>query len=310
MSSLRFAGTKVARSLLTMLVVLVFVFVILRVTGDPAELMLPDDATEQQIAALRARWGLDEPLPVQFAIYVRAVLSGDFGTSFRTRLPVMQMIAQAFPRTVLLMSVSIVFSFALAIPTGVCAAIRRGSFADQAIMGLAVFGFSMPDFFFGILLLFLFSLRLGWLPAAGSESAAHLVMPVLTLGTSSIGSFARFTRSAMLQTLGSGYIRTVVAQGVPWRRILYRHALPNAAIPIVTLLGTSIGGIVTGSVVVETVFGWPGLGRLLVRSVGYRDLPVVQGLVIIMACSIIVAHLFVDVLYSALVPGIRIGGDR
>ena len=175
---------------------------------------------------------------------------------------------------------------------------KRGTSGDHAVIGFPVFGVSMPDFFFGILLLFLFSMRLRLLPSAGSGTFAHLIMPVLTIGTPGIRQFSRFTRSAMLQTLASPYTRTAVAKGVPWNRILCRHALPNAAIPIVTP---------TGSVVVETVFGWPGIGRMLIRSVAFRDIPIVQGLVLVTAASIITAHLLVDIVYGFVDPRIRIG---
>ena len=306
MNFLLYFGRKLGRALLTMFLVLLFVFAILRITGDAAEIMLPDDATEEEIANLREIWGLDKPIHIQFSTYISDVLKGNFGRSFRTREPVIRMVGRALPKTMLLMCVSLVFSFSISIPMGIYAAIKRGSLGDRIVMGAAIFGFSMPDFFFGILLMFFFCMRLGMLPSAGSDTLAHLILPALTVGTNSMGSFARFTRSSMLQTFGSHYVQAAVAKGVPWRRILYRHALPNAAIPIVTILGTKIGGLIAGAVVAETVFAWPGMGRLLVRSVSTRDLPLVQALIIIMAASIIAAHLLVDLLYGLLDPRIRV----
>ena len=302
---------KTLRAFITTFLLVVFVFFVLRITGDPAQAMLPDDATEEDYIEFRALWGLDKPLMEQFYIYCKNFIHGDFGQSYKDGRDVFEIISQRLPKSVWLMGMSIIFSIVLGLPLGIYAALHRNSFGDRFIMGTAVFGFSMPNFFLGIMFILIFSMKLHWLPSAGSNSWLHLIMPMVTIGMTRMGSYARYTRSAMLNVLSKPYIITAKAKGANRNRMVYLHALPNAAIPIVTVIGTSIGHMVGGSVVIENVFAWPGIGRLLVSSVAVRDLPVVQAIVIIMGLAMVLANLLVDFTYGLLDPRIRVtAGDK
>ena len=302
---------KTLRAFITTFLLVVFVFFVLRITGDPAQAMLPDDATEEDYIEFRQLWGLDKPLIEQFYIYCKNFIHGDFGQSYKDGRDVFEIISQRLPKSVWLMGMSIIFSIVFGLPLGIYAALHRNSFGDRFVMGTAVFGFSMPSFFLGIMFILIFSMRLHWLPSAGSDTWLHLLMPMITIGLSRMGSYARYTRSAMLNVLSKPYIITAKAKGANRNRMVYLHALPNAAIPIVTVIGTSIGHMVGGSVVIENVFAWPGVGRLLVSSVAVRDLPVVQAIVIIMGLAMVLANLLVDFTYGILDPRIRVtAGDK
>ena len=302
---------KTLRAFITTFLLVVFVFFVLRITGDPAQAMLPDDATEEDYIEFRQLWGLDKPLLEQFYIYCKNFIHGDFGQSYKDGRDVFEIISQRLPKSIWLMGMSIIFSIVFGLPLGIYAALHRNSFGDRFVMGTAVFGFSMPSFFLGIMFILIFSMRLHWLPSAGSDTWLHLLMPMITIGLSRMGSYARYTRSAMLNVLSKPYIITAKAKGANRNRMVYLHALPNAAIPIVTVIGTSIGHMVGGSVVIENVFAWPGVGRLLVSSVAVRDLPVVQAIVIIMGLAMVLANLLVDFTYGILDPRIRVtAGDK
>ena len=302
---------KTLRAFLTTFLLVVFVFFVLRITGDPAQAMLPDDATEEDYIEFRQLWGLDKPLMEQFYIYCKNFIHGDFGQSYKDGRDVFEIISQRLPKSVWLMGMSIIFSIVVGLPLGIYAALHRNSFGDRFIMGTAVFGFSMPNFFLGIMFILIFSMKLHWLPSAGSDTWLHLLMPMITIGMTRMGSYARYTRSAMLNVLSKPYIITAKAKGASRNRMVYLHALPNAAIPIVTVIGTSIGHMVGGSVVIENVFAWPGVGRLLVSSVAVRDLPVVQAIVIVMGLAMVLANLLVDFTYGLLDPRIRVtAGDK
>ncbi|RJQ59222.1 MAG: ABC transporter permease [Desulfobacteraceae bacterium] len=303
--SISYFLTKIARALVTMLLVVTFVFVVLRVTGDPSQTILPEDSTEEEREEFRRSWGLDKPLPEQYARYWLNFLQGNLGRSYRDRRDVKDIIVERLPKTVSLMGLAIAFSLVVAIPLGVSAALHRNTFLDRFSMSLGVFGFSMPNFFLGILLILLFSVKLRILPSSGSEGWKHIILPMLTTASFYLGTYSRFTRSTMLSVLNKPYIRAATAKGLSRNRVIYGHALPNAAIPIVTIVGGSIGRIVSGSIVVETVFAWPGVGRLLVTSVGSRDLAVVQAVVLMLSVSIVAANLVVDLLYGVLDPRIR-----
>ena len=302
---------KTLRAFITTFLLVVFVFFVLRITGDPAQAMLPDDATEEDYIEFRQIWGLDKPLMEQFWIYCKNFIHGDFGQSYKDGRDVFEVISQRLPKSVWLMGMSIIFSIVVGLPLGIYAALHRNSFGDRFVMGAAVFGFSMPNFFLGIMFILIFSMKLHWLPSAGSDTWLHLLMPMITIGMTRMGSYARYTRSAMLNVLSKPYIITAKAKGASRNRMVYLHALPNAAIPIVTVIGTSIGHMVGGSVVIENVFAWPGVGRLLVSSVAVRDLPVVQAIVIIMGLAMVLANLLVDFTYGLLDPRIRVtAGDK
>ncbi|MGK9168500.1 ABC transporter permease [Inquilinus limosus] len=301
----RFWSVKAARTLLTLWFVVTFAFIVLRVSGDPVQSLLGPDATVEEIAQFREAWGLDRPLPEQYLRYVVQMASGEFGTSYRDGRSVTEIIAERVPWTLLLGLSAYAVAILVGVPAGIVAALRRGSALDRLVMGFAVFGFALPNFFLGILLILLFSLTLQWLPSSGTGTILHLLMPAATLGVYTAGTLARFTRSAMLEVLAKPYMRAAAAKGAPPLTRILRHALPNAAIPIVTIIGLNLGALVGGAVVVETVFAWPGIGRLLVTAVTARDLAVVQALVLLVAATMVAANLAVDLLYGLLDPRIR-----
>lgn len=303
----RFWLIKFLRTILTLWFVVTFTFIVLRTSGDPVVALLGGDAMPDEIEQFRRQWGLDQPLIVQYLRYVGQMATGQFGVSLRDHRPVMDIILERVPATVGLGLVAYLLATLVGIPAGIIAALRRGRFIDRAIMAFAVFGFALPNFFLGILLILLFSLILQVLPSSGTGTIWHFVMPAVTLGTFTAGTLARFTRSAMLEVLERPYMRAAAAKGVPVvKRILF-HAFPNAAIPIVTIVGLNLGQLIAGAIVVETVFAWPGVGRLLVTAVSQRDLAVVQGLVLVIAATMVLANLAVDLTYGLLDPRIRKG---
>lgn len=309
--NLRFLATKTLRAALTLWLVVTFVFIVLRITGDPTEQLLPDDIDQAIRDYYRTAWGLDRPLWEQYLKYFQAAFHGDFGVSFRNNLPAAELIWQRVPKTLELGIATFVSALAMGIPLGVFAALNRDRWLDRLTMSFAVFGFSMPNFFLGILLILLFALQLRLLPSSGYGTLGHMVMPVITLATAFAGAIARFTRSAMLEVLSRDYLRTAEAAGAGLARRVWRHAMPNAAIPIVTIVGFSLGGMIGGAVVVENVFAWPGVGRLLTSAVADRDLSVVQGIVVMVAVTMVAANLAVDVAYGWLDPRVRVGaGER
>lgn len=305
--NLRYVTIKALRAVLTLWLVVTFVFVVLRVTGDPTEQLLPDDIDPLIRDYYRTAWGLDRPLWEQYLKYFQAAFQGDFGISFRNNLPAAEVIWQRVPKTLELGVATFLSALAMGIPLGVFAALNRDRWLDRLTMSFAVFGFSMPNFFLGILLILLFALHLRILPSSGYGTAGHMVMPVITLATAFAGSIARFTRSAMLEVLARDYLRTAEAAGAGLARRVWRHAMPNAAIPIVTIVGFSLGGMIGGAVVTENVFAWPGVGRLLTSAVADRDLSVVQGIVLLVAVTMVAANLAVDLAYGWLDPRVRVG---
>ncbi|MET3927217.1 ABC transporter permease [Devosia sp. 2618] len=301
----RFWLGKSARTLITLWIVVTFAFIVLRTSGDPVVALLSPDARPDEIAQFRARWQLDRSLPEQYLAYFSNLLAGNFGNSYHDGRPVLAIIAERLPNTLLLGGFAYLVALLLGIPAGILAALKRGTAVDRGVMTLAVFGFALPNFFLGILMILLFSLNLRWLPSSGMGTFLHLIMPSVTLGVYVAGTLARFTRSAMLDVLDRPYMRTAAAKGVPALQRILLHALPNAAIPIITVLGLNLGALVGGAVVVETVFGWPGIGRLLVTAVASRDLALVQALVLMLAAFMIIANLLVDLAYGLIDPRIR-----
>jgi peptide/nickel transport system permease protein len=293
------------RALLTLWIVVTFAFVIMHASGDPIEIMLGDQAEQEVIDHYKELYGLDRPMHEQYYRYVLGILQGDLGYSLSDQRPVTELLVEAIPATLELGLTALVISMVVGIPLGIIAALNRNKPIDRFVMTFAVLGFSIPNFFLGILLILLFSMTLRWLPTAGMGSWQHLVMPALTLGTAAAGSLARFTRSSMLEVLNKLYMRTAVAKGVPRGRRIRWHALPNAAIPLVTVLGFRLGDLVAGSIITETVFAWPGVGRALVSAVTARDLAVVQGVLLMTACTMVVANLLVDLTYGWIDPRIR-----
>lgn len=308
--NLRFIATKVLRAIITLWMVVSFIFVILRISGDPLDTMLPDDADAELIEYYEKEWGLDRPLPEQYLLYFVSVFHGNLGISFKDDRDAVEVVTERIPMTLRLGLASLVFGLCFGIPLGIYAALHRNSLADRLAMGLAVFGYAIPNFFLGILLILLFSLTLGWLPSSGSATGWHMIMPVITLGTGGAGSLARFSRSAMLEVMNQSYMRTSRAKGVPRLRRIVMHAIPNAAIPVVTVLGFKIGGLISGSLITESIFAWPGVGRLLVTSVTSRDLAIVQALIMLVALTMVVANLLIDLAYGWLDPRIRVSSQQ
>jgi peptide/nickel transport system permease protein len=302
---LRFLATRLARAALTIAMVVTFAFVVLRLSGDPAQIIMGADAPPEAVDAFRSAWGLDEPIWVQYFSYFWAILQGDLGRSMRDGRDAIVLVTERIPATLALTLPALAVKICLGIPAGIYAALHRNSLADRVVMIIAVAGFTVPSFVLGLLLVLVFAVQLGWLPSGGQESWRHGILPVITLGLGGAAVLARFTRSAMLEVLGQPYIRTASAKGVPWRAVVTGHALPNAAIPTVTIIGFMVGTLIAGAVVVESVFSWPGVGRLLVVAVANRDLAVVQCILLLVAITMVCANLIVDLLYGLLDPRLR-----
>ncbi len=302
-------------ALIVMWAVATLVFLMLRlVPGDPIGAMLFDAGDAAAIEALRHRLGLDQPLIVQYLKWLWAVLQGDFGHSiYGSRVPVAQIVAQALPRTLSLALLSFFLALAIALPAGLIAATRRNSPADHAVTLMAFVGLSMPDFWVGILLIILFAAELRWLPAIGYAPLSagfwpwlsHLILPAIAVGTAFSAIVARMLRSAMLEVLRTDYVRAARAKGLPWRIVLFRHALPNALIPVVTAMGIAFALLMAGAVVVENVFAIKGIGRVLIEGILNRDYPVVQGAILVVSAIFVLSNLLVDLLYAAIDPRIR-----
>jgi peptide/nickel transport system permease protein len=302
---LRFVASRLLRTLVTIVMVVTFAFVVLRLSGDPAQIIMGADAPPEAIDAFRTAWGLDEPLWVQYLAYFKAIFTGDLGRSMRDGRDAIVLVLERVPSTLALTLPAFLIKVCLGIPAGIYAALHRNSLLDRSVMALAVAGFCMPSFVLGLLLVLVFAVQLGWLPSGGQGSWRHAILPVITLGLAGAALLARFTRSAMLEVLGQPYIRTASSKGLSWPRVVWRHALPNAAIPTVTILGFMVGSLLAGAVVVESVFSWPGVGRLLVVAVANRDLAVVQCVLLMVAMTMVTANLIVDILYGALDPRMR-----
>ena len=286
--------------------VMTIVFVLQRFAGDPTLLLLPSDASAEARRTLRHQLGLDRPLLVQYATYLLDVVRGDLGLSWKFNEPALGVVLQALPATLELTFSALAFGLLFAVPLGIVAAVRRNSWADTLATAVATIGQSMPVYWLGLLLILAFSARLRWLPAMGSQSVTGLVLPVATLGLDSMARITRITRSAMLDVLRQDYIRTVRAMGVKERVVLFKHALRNAAIPIVSLVGLQLGGLLGGAVIIETVFSYPGVGRIAVQAVYSRDFPVVQAAVLVVAVAFSAVNMVVDVLCAAISPLIRL----
>lgn len=311
---MRYLLSRVTSIAPTLLLIALAAFLMVRVIpGDPVDVMLGDYSTPEAAAQMRERLGLDQPLWTQARIYFGDIVRGDLGASIRTGRPVLREVLAVFPHTLLLAVAASVLAVAIALPLGMVAALRRGKAADFVAMVLAVLGRSVPNFWLGILLLLAFSLQLGWLPTIGGGGwgdpvtlAKGLVLPAIALATNEAAFLARVTRSGMLDVLPEDYVRTAWAKGLSNRIILYRHALRNALVPLVTVLGLSFGRLVTGSVVVESVFNRQGMGVLLVSAINSRDYPVIQGCILVFAVLIVVTNILTDLAYGVLDPRVRV----
>ncbi len=291
---------------LTLFGVSIVIFMIIRlVPGDPARLIVGTEATEADVRNIRGQLGLNAPLPVQYLRYLDALAKGDLGRSLRNRQPVTALLRTRLPNTLTLAGASLAVTLVIGVGTGMLAAIRRGTAFDTASMVFALIGVSMPGFWLGLMLIFLFAVRLGWLPTSGAGGIKHLILPAVTLGVGNAAIIARLTRANLLEVLHQEYVRTARAKGLRPRGVLVGHAMRNAIIPTLTVVGLQWGTLLAGSVVIETVFAWPGVGRLLVDSVAVRDYPVIQACVLLFALVFMVTNLLVDVAYALLDPRIR-----
>lgn len=294
--------SRLLRAAVTLLVTVTLVFLFIRFSGDPAAALAPPDAPQEVIEQYRRAMGLDRPLWQQYAGYVSGLLRGEFGFSVHTGRPALEIFLDRLPATLRLGGAALLIALAFGIPLGIVAATARGTALDRGVMAFSVFAFAMPNFLFGLGLILVAALAFGAF-LGGAE--ASVWPPALTLGLAAMGGFARFARSSMLETINAPFMRAAEARGIPRRRRLLRHALPNAAIPLVTLVGLSLGSLIAGSVVTEQVFAWPGVGQLLVRSVATRDIAVVQFIVLAVAATMVAANLLVDLLYLVIDPRIR-----
>jgi len=283
--------------------VLVVVFLLLYVApGDPVQEMVGERADAETIARLRQELRLDDPVPVQFAHYAGGVLTGNFGTSYITGRPILRDIAERFPKTLLLAATAMVLAALLGISIGVVTARWPGGVLDRFTLGVAYLGISFPVYWVGLLLILLFAVTLRWLPPSGYGRAQYLVLPALALGSRSIAFLARVTRSSMLEVLGSDFVRTARAKGLVERTVVVRHALRNALIPVITVLGLDFGYYLTGSILTETIFSWPGLGRYVVNAISRRDLPAIQGSVLFLSVVFVAVNLLTDLAYAKADP--------
>ncbi len=299
-----FLLAKILRAGLTVFLALAFTFVLLRFAGDPALALLGVDATPEALDHFRARYALDQGIGAQFVSYLSNLAAGEFGISLRDGRPVVEVVFETVPKTMQLMGAGFFLALAVGVPAGMIAAVRQGTFMDRLIMSFSVTGFCMPNFFLGLLLILVFTLWLRLLPAGGASGPAHFVMPVITLTTAYMGIVARYARASIITVLDRPFLVSARARGASSAVILWQHALPNAAIPILTVSGLIFGSLLGGTAVVETVFSWPGMGRLLVNSVLSKDLPVVQFIVILLTLVMVFTNLCIDIAYRFLDPRI------
>jgi peptide/nickel transport system permease protein len=301
----RFLLTRVVQSVATLAILSVVIFFLARTTGDPLTLILPMEATPQDYANARHEFGLDRPLPVQYAWFMARVLRGDFGMSLYARLPVSQLIGERLPNSLKLASFSMAVSVLLAFPLGVMAAVKKETAVDRAAQVIAVLGQSLPTFWVGIVLIEVVAGRLQWLPAGDSGGLSHYILPGFTLGWFVVAGMMRLVRSGMLEVLDSDYVKMARVKGVRESRVIWLHALKNALIPVITFAGVYFAILVTTAIIVETVFAWPGMGRLAYEGIITRDFPVIQAVVLVTAVIVAAVNLGVDCLYAVIDPRIR-----
>ena len=301
---------RLAQAAVSVFGVTALIFFLQRLTGDPVLLMVPEGATEDTIERIRTQLGFDRPVTEQFADYLRGLMVLDFGQSAVQNVPVADIIASRLPFTVQLAGGALALAFGVGVPLGVFMAVRRDHPLARLGMGVVLAGQSLPTFWSGILFIMLFAVHLGWLPASGAREAENLILPALTLSLLSLATFARVTRTAVLDELSRAYVRAARAKGLPIGRVVVAHVLRNAAIPVISIAALEITNLLSGAVIVETVFAWPGLGLLTVQAIESRDFPIVQAVVLIGAFVSIVLNLAADILYSAVDPRIRLDASR
>src|SRR5215469_7426873 len=281
-------------------------FMIHIVPGDPVLQMLGQDARAEDLTQLRHSLGLDQPLSVQYVRYFEGLARGDWGRSLRFSAPVRPIVLERFPATLELSLAALAVCIAIAIPAGVFSARRRGSAADRATSFLTLLGLSVPNFALGPLLILFFSIEIGWLPVSGRGGIAHLILPAATLGAALAAILTRMVRGSMIEELSSDYVRTARAKGISESAVLFRHAFPNALIPVITILGLQFGSLLAGTIVTETIFSWPGIGRLAVQAINARDYPLLQGCILLIAVSYVIVNLLTDLIYAMVDPRVRL----
>jgi peptide/nickel transport system permease protein len=302
----RYILRRLLQAVITLFFVSVIVFILGRLTGDPVALLLTEYSTEEDKILITKQLGLDKPLTEQYAIFIGNALRGDLGRSIRgERAPALELVLERLPATVKLAAIAVLVSFLIGLPLGVITAVKKGSFLDTILRILALLGQAAPVFWLGIVAMYVFSVQLGWLPTSGYGKPEQFVLPVFTMSCFMIAAFLRLTRSGMSEALDSEYIKLARIKGVSETIVIWKHALRNSLIPVITYMGTIFGRMVTGTVVVETIFAWPGIGRLAYESVMLRDFPVLQAVVLFMAATFLSINLIVDVLYAYIDPRIR-----
>jgi peptide/nickel transport system permease protein len=302
----RYIGRRAGYSLLSLFLLSLTIFFFVRVTGDPAALLVEPGASPSDIAAIHHQFGLDRPLWVQYGIFMSQLFHGDLGQSFYYRTPVMGLYLSRLPNSLILALVAMAFSLVIGIPSGILAAVKVGKFWDSAGKVFALLGLSLPAFWVGLVMILLFSVYLGWLPSSGAGTPWHLIMPAFALGWYFAAAHMRLTRSSMLEVLGSEYVKLARIKGLPQWFVIAKHAFKNALIPVLTLAGINLVLMINVAVVVETVFAWPGIGRLLYEGIAFRDFPVVQGVVLMGGAMIVGVNLLIDILYAVIDPRIRL----
>jgi len=304
---LRYLVRRVLLTIPVLLGVATLVFSLIHlVPGDPAQAMMGDGASPQDVAELRSKLGLDQPLFTQYVSFLSHAITGDLGVSFRTGQPVTAMIVERIPATAELAVAAMIVAILIAIPLGVVAAVWRGTALDYGAMTFALAGVSIPNFWLGPLLAIVFAVELGWLPVSGRGTLAHLVLPAISLGLALAAILARMTRASLLDELGELYVRAARARGVSHASSIAAHALRNSMVPLLTIIALQFGAVLTGAVITETIFAWPGIGRLLIQSIGFRDYPMVQGCILLIAVTYVSVNLVTDLMYGVLDPRIRL----
>jgi ABC-type dipeptide/oligopeptide/nickel transport system permease component len=302
---IQYLARKLPQLIIVILGVSIITFLIMHLSGDPAQLLLPPEATEEQIREFSHSLGYDDPLYVQYARFLKGAVKGDFGTSMVHRRPAFQIVMERFPATLELSISAMIFAIIIALPMGIIAAIKRNTVFDYASMGIALGMQSMPTFWLGIMLVMIFSVKLNILPTSGRGSFEQLILPTVALGAFYMAMISRLMRSGLLEVLTEDYVRTARAKGVKETLVVLKHALKNSLIPLVTVIGLEFGRLLGGAVVTETVFEWPGVGRLAVTAINQRDYPVVQAVVFVLAITFVLVNLFTDLAYSYIDPRIR-----
>jgi ABC-type dipeptide/oligopeptide/nickel transport system permease component len=302
----RYVLKRIFQSLLTLLVLSMLIFIVCRLTGDPVLLMLPDDASHEDVAQLRTALGLDRPLPVQYWLFLKSAMQGDFGRSIKGQVPVLDLIKERLPHSIRLALVSLLITVVLAFPLGVIAAVKKGIVVDTLANLIAVLRQSSPQFWVGIVLIQVFAVHLRWLPVAGNSSLWHYILPGFTLGWFLVAGIMRLLRSSMLDVLDSEFVKLARIKGVSGWSVVWKHALKNAVIPVLTFAAISLSILITGAILVETVFAWPGLGQLIYQGIVYRDFPVIQAVVLLTAVIVVSVNFVVDIAYGYLDPRIRL----